>query len=267
MKLNGRCRWALDDMETALSWTESRNSLGIRCVLDVLGEHARTGAEADATEVHIIDLIEAINSAKLDAAVALKPSALGSRLDMEAALGRAVSIAEKAADLNVRVEVDMELQSEVASTLALAQQLASIVETTVAVQAYLKRTKGDIELLISKGIRIRLVKGAYAGDLDDYREIRHQTMRICRDLIDRDVKFCIGTHDPEIISSLVEGEPIPNLEIGFLKGLAGETKLSLAEKGWNVSEYLPFGKNRKEYEMRRQLYVDRMEKLHITPLP
>jgi proline dehydrogenase len=90
---------------------------------------------------------------------------------------------------------------------------------------------------------------------------------MCRDLIERDVDFCVGTHDPEIISSLVEGEPIPNIELGFLKGLAGETKLSLAEKGWKVSEYLPFGRKRKEYEMRRQLYLDRMEKQHITFLP
>lgn len=267
MKLNGRCRWALDDMETALSWAEGRNSLGIRCVLDVLGESARTDHDAVETAGHVRDLIEAIHSMKLDAAVALKPSALGNRVDLAAANARALSLAEFAASRHVRVEIDMELTSEVETTLLLAEALAPYAETTVAVQAYLKRTRNDLERLISKGVRIRLVKGAYAGDLDDYREIRHVTMRLCRELIERDVNFCIGTHDPEIVSSLVEGEPIPNLELGFLKGLAGETKLSLAEKGWNVSEYLPYGKKRKEYEMRRQLYLDRMQSLHITPLP
>ncbi len=267
MKLNGRCRWALDDMETALSWTEGRNSLGIRGVLDVLGESARTEAEASVNVDEIRTLMAAIHSNRLGAAVALKPSALGSRFDLHGANMRAVALAEEAASLQVRIEIDMELASEVASTLALAELLAPIAETTVAVQAYLRRTKADVESLVSKGIRIRLVKGAYAGDLEEYGEIRHSTMRICRDLIERDVDFCIGTHDPEILSFLVEGEPIPHLELGFLKGLAGETKLSLAEKGWSVSEYLPFGKKRNEYERRRQLYLDKMERLHIIPLP
>jgi proline dehydrogenase len=267
MKLNGRCRWALDDMETALSWAEGRNSLGVRCVLDVLGESALTEADAGKNSRHISALIDVIHARRLDASVALKPSALGSRFDRPAAIGRALQLAEHAASKNVKVEVDMELRSEVESTLALAEELAPAVDTTVAVQAYLSRTNDDIERLISNHIRIRLVKGAYAGDLTDYEEIRKKTMRICRDLIERDVDFCLGTHDPYIIGSLVEGEPIPNLEIGFLKGLAGETKISLAEKGWRISEYLPFGKNRKEYEMRRQVYLNTMERLRIPVLP
>jgi proline dehydrogenase len=267
MKLNGRCRWALDDMETALSWAEGRNSLGIRCVLDVLGESARAEIEADKNATHILALIDSICKRRLEASVAIKPSALGSRFDMAAANERAQRLAEHAATKRVSIEIDMELRSEVDTTLALAERLAPIANTTVAVQSYLKRSKSDIERLVSKSIRIRLVKGAYAGDLSDYEEIRRTTMRICQDLIERDVDFCIGTHDPYIIGSLVEGEPIPNVEFGFLKGLAGETKLSLAEKGWSISEYLPFGTNRKEYEMRRQVYLNRMEELRVPLLP
>jgi proline dehydrogenase len=212
-------------------------------------------------------LTDAICRGKLNASVAIKHSALGSRYDLAAADDRAVKLAEHAAAKKVAIEIDMELRSEVDATLALAEKLSPIASTTVAVQSYLKRTKQDIEHLVSKDIRIRLVKGAYAGDLSDYEEIRETTMRICRNLVERDVDFCIGTHDPYIIGSLVEGEPIPDLEIGFLKGLAGETKLSLAEKGWRISEYLPFGTNRKEYEMRRQVYLNRMEKLHVPLLP
>lgn len=35
------------------------------------------------------------------------------------------------------------------------------------------------------------------------------------------------------------------LEVGFLKGLADETKLKMAGEGWKVAEYVPFGRSKK----------------------
>ena len=40
-------RWTLPDWPRTLEWCQMRNSQGIRCIIDVLGEYATTKDAAD----------------------------------------------------------------------------------------------------------------------------------------------------------------------------------------------------------------------------
>jgi len=57
------------------------------------------------------------------------------------------------------------------------------------------------------------------------------------------------------------------IEFGFLKGLADRTKVAMAQAGWLVSEYVPFGENRTAYEARRRKYLKELESLGRAPAP
>ena len=78
-----------------------------------------------------------------------------------------------------------------------------------------------------------------------------------------------GTHDPEIIRWITEESKVPphQIEFGFLKGLADQTKIRLADAGMDVSEYVPFGLDGIAYRTRREYYLKMMEKSGRSPAP
>lgn len=45
-------------------------------------------------------------------------------------------------------------------------------QVTVALQAYLNRTERDLDAMIETGVRVRLAKGAYTGDINYFNDIQ-----------------------------------------------------------------------------------------------
>ena len=140
---------------------------------------------------------------------------------------------------------------------------------TMALQAYLKRTLDDLNNILEQGINVRLVKGAYKGDLEDFKLIQKRYKESFDFLRNSNTPFFVGTHDPELMEWMKEkaSKRIEFVEFGFLKGLADKTKIELACKDWLVSEYVPFGKDSTAYEKRRNRYLKELEKLGRTPAP
>ena len=140
---------------------------------------------------------------------------------------------------------------------------------TVALQAYLDRTPADCELCLDKGIRIRLVKGAYLGDAGNFVEIQGRLRGLISRLGESGENFSVGTHDPEIVAWIQRDAGIPRhqIELGFLMGLADQTKILLAGSGWDVSEYVPFGASGTAYRKRRERYLALLMEAGRSPLP
>jgi proline dehydrogenase len=139
----------------------------------------------------------------------------------------------------------------------------------MALQAYLKRSLDDLEDLHGSNIKIRLVKGAYLGDLSDFHQISECYKLLVEVLAQTSGSVCMATHDPEILdwlrtSGIIETS---NVEFTFLKGLADKTKLDLVKKGRHVSEYVPFGKESGPYIVRRSKYLEDLELLNKSPAP
>jgi proline dehydrogenase len=140
---------------------------------------------------------------------------------------------------------------------------------TVALQSYLDRTPEDIRGMAGAGVRVRLVKGAYLGDLQDFGEIERRILADARLLGDLGVPFSLGTHDPVVIGEVKHAEGMSRelVEFGFLMGLSDGTKSALAGEGWRVSEYVPWGRGGEGYVLRRERYLRDLARAGRSPAP
>jgi len=261
-------RWTEPDWESTSGWCRARNRHGIRCIIDVLGEYSRSEAEIRQSSREYLESIDLIAEEKLNASVTIKLTTLGALFDREKCMELALEISRKAASKNIDFEIDMEGRELVGFTLDTA--IACVKgngRTTLALQAYLDRTPADLRASLEKGIRPRLVKGAYKGDVDDFAEIQARFMKLFETASGYRSPVLVGTHDPDLVQRIKQRAERERVEFGFLKGLADRTKLEMTSQGWAVSEYVPFGKKRDAYELRRQNYLSQLNALGRTPLP
>ncbi|PKL50465.1 MAG: hypothetical protein CVV42_02925 [Candidatus Riflebacteria bacterium HGW-Riflebacteria-2] len=262
-------RWALPGIAEALQWLDYRNQQGISIALDALGEYAKDTEQAAENLAGYRNCLLALPPASHKVAVAIKLSALGLNFDAALAETNLQNLLELARNSDNLVEIDIEGTPTVEATVAMACKFATMgLNLVLALQAYLDRTDSDIRRALEAGLKIRLVKGAYRGDTDDFTEIQSRFFSHFKTLLATGRPFDVGTHDPLLIEQMKTAiTERSQVCFGFLKGLADQTKLNLAQSGFGASEYVPYGTNRKAYVARRQLYLKNLEKTGLTPAP
>jgi len=262
-------RWSLSDLAGALQWCTERNQQGIRCTLAVIAEFSRTPEESQhALSLHLAG-IHAAGRLKTRISFSIKSTAIGILFDHEEHARNLSLLFHEARDHGVPFEIDMEGSPLVEGTLQSALDLAREGPLTLALQAYLDRTSHDLQVCVDAGITVRLVKGAYRGDTDDFTRIRKQFRTHAETLISAGIPFSAATHDPELIDWLKEetSDHRDLVEFAFLKGLAEQTKTGMAGDGWKVAEYVPYGPGGQAYIMRRERYLKTLENLGQAPVP
>jgi proline dehydrogenase len=251
-------RWVLPDLDRALAWCRERNRQHISCTLHVLDEYARSGGEVDGVSAAYQETIAGIAGQRLDAAISVKLSSLGALFDGDLALEKVYGLCHEAAKRGVGFEIDMEGRALVGPAIEAASLCRrKSLPVTLALQAYLYRTPGDLRLLLALGVIPRFVKGAYLGDTGDFSEIQKRFLALVKEAAGFEVNFQIGTHDPVLIPEIRSLMRVhrDRISFGFLMGLADRTKEEMAAEGWQVSEYVPFGKDAGPYVARRERYV------------
>jgi proline dehydrogenase len=255
-------RWALPDLEAALAWCSERNRQKIACTLHVLDEYTRTRDEVDAVTAACRETIAGISGKGLHAAISIKLSSLGILFDGDLALERTYDLCREASRGGVGFEIDMEGRDLVGAAIEAAALCGrKNLPVTLALQAYLYRTPGDLRLLLALGVVPRFVKGAYLGDMEDFPEIQTRLLDLVREAARFEVSFHVGTHDPELLPEIrfLMADHRDRVTFGFLMGLADRTKQEMAADGWKVSEYVPFGKDAGPYVARRERYLRDLE--------
>ena len=262
-------RWHLADLDEAASWCRACNDRNIPCTLHPLGEFAENERAAEEAARAYDDCISVIHRRGLDASVAVKPSAIGAALQPKIYNEYLEQILSHATAKRVGVGIDMEGSQLVQDTITGAFQAAEQgYKLTLTLQAYLKRTPEDLNRAADKGISVHLVKGAYLGDLNQRDEItaafRTQAFLISR----RHPQFSVGTQDIDLIRWLQNSfaEARTRITFGFLKGLGTETMLGMANSGWKVREYVPYGNDHGSYDRRREIYLASLASARIRPL-
>ena len=263
-------RWALPDLAGALRWCRGRNARGIRCILDVLGENARNEeAAAGSVDAYRSCLTALEEEEGLSASISVKLTDLGALFDRRLCLENLRTLSREAAQAGVGFEIDMEGKPLVDITLEAALECAAEGPLTLAVAANFDRTTDDLEAFLGSGIRPRLVKGAYPGDVADFREVQERLKGLVEMALAAERPFSLATHDPEVIEWALGrlSEEKTLVEFGFLMGLSDLTKEKLAGQGWAVSEYVPFGSRRRAYQARRLKYQGELARLGREPAP
>jgi proline dehydrogenase len=230
-----------------------------------LGENLTSLAEADEVADHYIEVFEAIVARGYRGEVSVKPTQLGLDHDEDRTLAHLTRLAEKAADIGSYLWIDMEGSDYVEPTIRLYERLRAVQPRTgICLQAYLKRTPGDIERLRPLDPAIRLVKGAYdEADSIAYRDKRQVDASYLSLAVDflktgrgRPIRLGLGTHDVALIERIAEqvaaaGVPRDGFEVEMLYGIRSREQYRLAKAGYRVQTLIAYGDAWYPWYMRR----------------
>lgn len=148
------------NIEEMIQSVKKLNVTGISCTIDNLGEFIKNREEAVEAKEQIIDVIDAIKDHGVDAHISLKPSQLGLDIDYTFCLNNIREIIEKASQLNLFVNIDMEDYERLDASFTIVEELSQKYDNIgTVIQAYFFRAKEDIKRW--KNLRLRIVKGAY----------------------------------------------------------------------------------------------------------
>jgi proline dehydrogenase len=251
-------------VEGALRATEATNALGMSVSLDNLGENVTNADEARHSAQLYRELLDCISQRKLDANVSLKLTHMGFDIDQKLAIEIVSSLVQHALKQQSFVRVDMEGSPYTQRTLELVQEIHSRDgnrgRVGAVIQAYLRRSEADIQMLTGQGIRIRLCKGAYKEPPEiafpDKAEVDSNYVKLMKILLKSGIYHGIATHDEKMIEatiSFAKAEKIPAsaFEFQMLYGIRRDLQHDLVKRGWRMRVYIPFGTEWYPYFMRR----------------
>jgi proline dehydrogenase len=248
----------LDDAIRVIRHASQRN---IRSTLDLLGENTQSRADAGRTSEELIRTQGRIHQEEANCNLSVKLTQLGLKLDPEFCEQNLIRIAKYAKDLGTFIRVDMEDSSCTDRTLEIVDRVYGLLNNVGAViQAYLYRSEHDIIRMNPKGIRIRLVKGAYREpESIAYRRKKDTDanfVKLMKMLLQSGNYPAIATHDVSIIRTAKEfaqSKRIPKdaFEFQMLYGIRRDLQHQLAREGYNVRLYIPYGSHWYPYFMRR----------------
>lgn len=255
-----------ETIETALKAVKQLEADGIAGNLDLLGEFIDSPAKCTEFADNVIKLIDAAHEAGITPYVSLKLSSVGQAKEEggeDLGLKNARRIIGKAKGYGGFVCLDMEDHPRVDITL---QQFRTLVgefgnaHVGTVLQAYLYRSLQDRESLDDLKPNIRMVKGAYLepetvaypdkADVDqNYRRLVYQHLKAGN-------YTNVATHDETIIDDvkrfvLAHGIERDQFEFQMLYGIRRDLQKALAQEGYRVRVYLPYGRDWYAYFSRR----------------
>ena len=259
-----------EELDDALAATVELNRVGLGTVLTLLGENVKDEADTAAVVRHYLEVIEAIRTRALDAEVSVKLTHLGLDLDPALAEANLVRIAAGAAGLGQDVAVDMEGSAYTQRTLDLYRRVrATHANVGLCLQAYLRRTAGDLDSLAPLRPMIRLVKGAYAepaaiafpgkAEVDaSFVALAQRLMRAAGPGAGWAARprVVLGTHDRRLARELTrwasaEGIPPTAYEFHLLYGIGRGEQRRLRAAGHRVRILISYGAAWFPWYMRR----------------
>jgi proline dehydrogenase len=250
-----------ETVDEALPRVKKMYESGLTTTLDILGESVEDREQADKAVQGYLDLLDAIHESGIPSHVSLKLTQMGLDIDDEYCYENMVKIVSKAKSYGTFVRFDMEGSPHTQRTLDIFHRISEQYDNVgIVLQAMLFRTDKDVDDLNKAKAKVRLCKGAYK----EPKEIAHQKMNDIREafkklsikLFQEGVYPAIATHDDKLIDwtkEYVKENNIPNdrYEFQFLFGIRVKTQHKLAEEGYTVRVYVPFGTHWLPYFYRR----------------
>ncbi|MDS0282127.1 proline dehydrogenase family protein [Haloarcula onubensis] len=244
---------------SVLDHARRENDRGVGVICNLLGEHHRERASADADTVAYERLVADIGASDLRACISVKPSQLGLSVDEDVFRANLARVVAAGADHGVFVWVDMEDHTTVDATLDTFEEYVRDNDggMGLCLQSNLRRTAGDLERLADCPGKVRLVKGAY----DPPESVAYGEQSQVDDAYREDLAFmfrefddgvAVGSHDPEMLTLAADlhakhGTPY---EVQMLMGVRERAQYDLAG-ACDVWQYAPYGTSWPAYFWRR----------------
>ena len=254
-------------LEDAIDAIRATNAAGMVATLDFLGEHVHSEAEARANADEYIRALSAIHQAGVDANISIKLTGMGLAVDDEFCYQNVRRIVQMAADLGNFVRIDMEDSPVTDRTIAIYRRLRGEFDNTgLVLQAYLFRTESDVRRLMEEGwAHLRLCKGAYdeppAVAWQEKADVDHSLVSLMKFMLDNRDAYpgtypALASHDHMIINwtkayAYTHGITPDRFEFQMLYGIRRDLQQQLADQGYRMRVYIPYGTRWYPYYMRR----------------
>lgn len=235
---------------------------GLTTTLDHLGENVLTPEEARGAVQSYAETLHGMARDGVEPNISVKLTMLGLDISDDVAYDNMLVLLDVAAAVRGFVRIDMEGSAYTERSLVIAEALHDRFPDRVGtvIQAYLHRSDRDIETMIEKYVRVRLVKGAYAEPasvaLQRPREIDEAFVRLMERLLEDGRYPAIATHDPALIRATRGFATRMSVDSGqwefqMLYGVRRDAQRVLASEGYGMRVYIPFGSDWYPYFARR----------------
>jgi proline dehydrogenase len=250
-----------ENIEAAIITIKELNKVGITATFDHLGESTTSKAEADADVREYLRLLGRIEETGVESNVSVKLTQLGLDIDETYCLENTRHIVAEAHRLGNFVRIDMEDSTKTDATLRIFKQLFNeFGNVGIVLQAYLYRTEKDVDDVLAMGARIRLCKGAYNEPTEvafpEKADVDANFVKLAQKLLVSGIYHGIATHDMRMIRATQEfaareGISKDKYEFQMLYGVRRDLMLQLAQEGYRIRTYVPYGEFWYPYFMRR----------------
>jgi proline dehydrogenase len=250
-----------DTLAEAVSTVRDLNQQGCVATIDLLGEGTESKADAAAKLRDYKKVVDALEEYGLSSGISVKLTGLGLTLSEELCRANLEEIVSYAARRGRFVRVDMEDSPHTGVTLDMVIELHERYENVGAViQAYMRRSLGDVGRLADAGVTVRLCKGIYDEPrriaYKDFDTVRENYRLLLEELLRGGCYVGIATHDEFLVwhaLRLIHQLEVPRnrYEFQMLLGVDEELRGILVEAGHKLRVYVPYGEDWYEYSSRR----------------
>jgi proline dehydrogenase len=248
-------------LEDAVKAIRSFNERNLMATVDILGEEIHRKEDALKVVEQYKEVLATIEKEHLDSNISIKPTHLGLKIDKEFCYNNIQSIVANAKKYDNFVRIDMEDHTCTSDTLELFFRLKKEYDNVgVVIQAYLRRTITDVNLLVKQNANLRLCKGIYV----EPRKIAYKDKSIINDnfkyclerLLSNNCYVGIATHDEKLAwhaLSVIDKLQLDKdkYEFQMLLGVTEELRDILVNDGHRLRVYVPFGEHWHAYSLRR----------------
>ncbi len=255
-----------ETLDEAISVVKDLNRRGILATLDHLGENVTSESDARRASSEYQHLLQRIADEGIQSSISVKPTHVGLDFGEGFCYRQLRTIVATANELGLTVEVDMEGSCYTEATVQVFHRLLDECHNLrLALQACLFRTEDDTKHLIERGSSVRLCKGAYDESSDvawrtkaevDASYARLMDLMLCEGARQMGFYPALATHDHELIlraERRVAGSGVgrDHFEFQMLHGVRRDWQQRLAEDGYRLRVYVPYGTQWCPYFMRR----------------
>lgn len=251
-----------EDVDTAIACVAAFNERQITVTLDHLGEFVTTASEAEVSTAECIMALQRIANRGVQSHLSLKLTQLGLDLSYDLCLQNMRKILAVAQSNRNFVRIDMEDYAHNAVTLAIFKQLRAEYGATVGLvlQAYLYKSERDLADLQVFQPNLRFVKGAYKEPASvafpKKEDVDKNFLKLVKRHLESGNFAAIATHDESIIEEIktfaeTAKTPRAQFEFQMLYGIRSDLQEMLAQEGYQVRVYVPYGIDWYGYFMRR----------------
>ncbi len=251
-----------ETLEDAVRVVRGLNARKMMATTDVLGENVSSEEESRRAVQACEGVLTAIHEEELNANLSIKLTQFGIKIDENFCYENVKRILQIARSDKNFVRIDMEDSSITSATLNLYERLRGegFENVGVVIQAYLRRSEGDVTKLIRNRVNVRIVKGIYiepeAISFKGREEIRRNYLKLLQMLLEAGSYVGIATHDDFLVRGayqFIREMKIPPTayEFQMLYGVRPRLRDQIVAEGHRMRIYVPFGKQWHSYSIRR----------------